>query len=139
MTKYPGERVLMVGEARKSLTTTAMVTFERWVCADGAARLWGDQEYRYSNGLRIYLLGMDDPEKLKSLELDMAFLQECSELHEDDWGTPTTRVTGRNAVMPYVQLLADMNPVHPHLLAVLARGSSRGGLLAGQARGQSDH
>jgi PBSX family phage terminase large subunit len=113
MTKYASARAAMVRKTRKSLTTTAMVTFERWVCPDGGARLWGDQEYRYTNGSRIYLLGMDDPEKLKSLELDMAYVQECSELDEDDWEILTTRVTGRSAVMPYVQVLADMNPVQP--------------------------
>jgi PBSX family phage terminase large subunit len=113
MMKYPGARGAMIRKTRKSLTTTAMVTFERWVCPDGAARLWGDQEYRYANGSKIYLLGMDDPEKVKSLEADMIYVQEASELEKLDWEVLTTRVTGRGAVMPYVQLLADMNPTHP--------------------------
>jgi PBSX family phage terminase large subunit len=90
-----------------------MVTFERWVCPDGAARLWGDQEYRYANGSRIYLLGMDDPEKVKSLEADMIYVQEASELEKEDWEILTTRATGRGATMPYVQVLADMNPTYP--------------------------
>lgn len=113
MTKYPGARAAMVRKTRKSLSTTAMVTYERWVCPDGAAKLWGDQEYRYANGSRIYLLGMDDVGKVMSLEADMVYVQEASELEQEDWEILTTRVTGRGATMPYVQLLADMNPTRP--------------------------
>jgi hypothetical protein len=40
-------------------------------------------------------------------------MQECSELAVEDWEVLTTRVTGRGAVMPYTQLLADLNPMHP--------------------------
>jgi PBSX family phage terminase large subunit len=90
-----------------------MATFERWVCPEGAAHLWGDQEYRYGNGSRIYLFGMDDPEKVKSFEGDMIYVQEASELDREDWEILSTRVTGRGAIMPYVQLLADMNPTYP--------------------------
>lgn len=113
-TKYPGMRGAMIRKTRKSLRTTAQVTYERWVCPDGAARLWNDEEYRYPNKSRIYCLGMDDPERVKSLELDMAYVQEVSELTEEDYEILTTRVTGRGAVMPYTQLIADMNPVDPN-------------------------
>jgi PBSX family phage terminase large subunit len=113
LTKYPNARAGLVRKTRKSLTTTAMATFERQVCPPGAARLWADQEYRYQNGSKIYLLGLDDPERLKSLELDIAYVQECSEVSVDDWEILSSRVTGRGAVMPYQQLLGDMNPVHP--------------------------
>jgi PBSX family phage terminase large subunit len=113
MTKYPGARGAMIRKTRNSLRTTAQVTYERWVRPEGASRLWGDSEYRYANGSVIYLLGMDDPERIKSMELDMAYVQEASELNEDDWEILTTRITGRGATMPYVQLLADMNPVDP--------------------------
>lgn len=113
MTKYPGAKAAMVRKTRRSLTSTAMDTFERWVCPEGQARLWGDLEYRYANGSRIYLFGMDDPEKVKSFEGDMIYVQEASELEQIDWEILTTRVTGRGAIMPYVQLLADMNPTNP--------------------------
>jgi phage terminase large subunit len=113
MTKYPGAKAALVRKTRKSLTSTAMDTFERWVSPEGAARLWGDQEYRYANGSRIYLFGMDDPEKVKSFEGDMIYVQEASELEEEDWLILSTRVTGRGAVMPYQQLIADMNPTYP--------------------------
>lgn len=113
MTKYPGAQGAMIRKTRNSLRMAAQVTYERHVRPEGASRLWGDAEYRYPNGSVIYLLGLDDPEKIKSMELDMAYVQEASELNEEDWEILTTRITGRGAVMPYVQLIADMNPVDP--------------------------
>jgi hypothetical protein len=111
--KYPGSRWAFVRKTRKSLTNTACVTYERWVRPDGASHLWGDQEYRYPNGSKIYLLGMDDPDKVQSMELDGAFFQQAEESEIDDWEILSKCVTGRGATMPYVQLLADMNPTYP--------------------------
>lgn len=125
--KYPGARWAFVRKTRKSLTTTAMVTYERWVRPDGASHLWGDQEYRYPNGSRIYLLGLDEPNRIQSMELDGAFVQQAEEVGVEDWEILSKCVTGRGAVMPYVQLLADMNPVDPsfHLYAREAAGVTR--------------
>jgi phage terminase large subunit len=113
MTKYPGAVAAMVRKTRKSLSSTAMATFERQVLPDGAAKLWNSEEYRYINGSKIYLFGMDDPEKVKSFEGDLIYVQEASELEQSDWEILTTRVTGRGATMPYQQLLADLNPREP--------------------------
>jgi phage terminase large subunit len=110
MTKYPGARGAFVRKTRKSLTSTAMATFERQVLPEGAAKLWNGEEYRYTNGSKIYLFGMDDPERLKSFEGDMVYVQECSELAREDWEILTTRVTGRGGTMPYQQIIADLNP-----------------------------
>ena len=113
MTKYPGARAAFVRKTRKSLTSTAMATYERWVLPDGAAKLWNAEEYRYTNGSKIYLFGMDDAEKVKSFEGDIIYVQEASELIREDWEILTTRVTGRGATMPYQQLVADLNPREP--------------------------
>src|SRR4051794_24225065 len=43
MTKYPGARAAIVRKTRKSLTATAMQTFERFVAPPGAVRLWHDE------------------------------------------------------------------------------------------------
>ena len=113
MTKYPGARAAIVRKTRKSLTSTAMATFERQVLPDGAAKLWNAEEYRYTNGSKIYLFGLDDPERLKSFEGDLAYVQEASELAREDWEILTTRVTGRGGTMPYQQIIADLNPREP--------------------------
>jgi phage terminase large subunit len=113
MTKYPGSRAAIVRKTRKSLTSTAMATFERYVAPEGSCRLWNGEEYRYTNGSKIYLFGLDDPERLKSFEGDLAYVQEVSELTKDDWEILTTRVTGRGGTMPYQQVIADLNPREP--------------------------
>jgi hypothetical protein len=111
---YPGMRGGIFRKTRASLTQTAMATFERAVLPPGAyAFHHADQEYRFPNGSTVIVGGLDDPEKIKSLELDVAYVQEVSELDVEDWEILTTRVTGRSAVMPYTQLMADMNPTHP--------------------------
>jgi phage terminase large subunit len=76
-------------------------------------KLWQGEEYRFPNGSKIYLFGLDDPERLKSAELDMIYVQEVSELEQQDWEILTTRVTGRGGTMPYQQVLADLNPREP--------------------------
>jgi phage terminase large subunit len=114
LTKYPGARAAMVRKTRKSLTSTAMVTFERQVVPEGAVRLWQGEEYRYPNGSKIHLFGLDDPERLKSAELDLIYVQEVSELAEDEWQLLCTRATGRGGTMPYQQVLADLNPREPN-------------------------
>ena len=111
--KYPKARAAIVRKTRKSLRTSAQETFEKFVVPQGLVRPWNDEEYRYQNKSKIFLLGMDDPNKVLSSEMDLIYVQEASELAEEDWEMLTTRVTGRGAVMPYTQLMADMNPTDP--------------------------
>jgi hypothetical protein len=114
MVKYPGARSAIVRKTRKSLTSTAMATFERSVMPPGGYRLWHDEEYRFPSGSKTYLFGMDDPERLKSFEGDMIYVQEVSELQREEWELLTTRATGRGGTMPYQQLIADLNPREPN-------------------------
>lgn len=114
--KYPGMRGLIVRKIRKSITQTAMVTYEQKVLPEG----WlgnlihfrtTEQEYRYPNGSIIAVGGLDDPQKIMSSEWDLIYVQEATELLEEDWEALTTRL--RNDVMPYQQLMADCNPGPP--------------------------
>lgn len=113
MTKYPGARGALVRKTRKSLTSTACATFDRFVAPEGSCKLWQGEQYRYPNGSVIYLFGLDDPERLKSAELDLIYVQEVSELEQGEWELLTTRATGRGARMPYQQVIADLNPREP--------------------------
>jgi Phage terminase large subunit len=113
MLKYPGARGAIIRQTRSSMTATAMATFERFVLPPGAAKLWGNEQYRYANGSVIYLFGCDDVERLKSAELDFCYVQEITELSQDDFEVVTSRVTGRGSSTPYVQLMADCNPSAP--------------------------
>lgn len=114
--KYAGMRGLIVRKTRKSITQSTMVTFEKKVLPEGCLGhqvFWRttEQEYRYPNGSIIAVAGLDDPAKVMSSEWDMIYVQEATELDEEDWGSLTTRL--RNGVMPYQQLIADCNPAHP--------------------------
>ena len=46
-----------------------------------------------------------------STEYDMIYVQEATELTEDDWEALTTRL--RNGRAPIQQLIADCNPAEP--------------------------
>lgn len=107
-------RAAIVRKVRKSLTQAALVTFEKKVLPQpSGVRFWTeDQEYRYPNGAVIALCGLDDPEKIKSTEFDLIYVQEATELDEIDWELCVSRL--RNGVLSYQQLIADCNPADPY-------------------------
>jgi PBSX family phage terminase large subunit len=107
-------RAAIVRKVRKSLTQAALVTFEQKVLPKpSGVRFWTeDQEYRYPGGAVIALAGLDDPEKVKSTEFDMIYVQEATELDEMDWELLVSRL--RNGVLSYQQLIADCNPADPY-------------------------
>lgn len=118
--KWPGMRGLILRKTQKSLGSTALVTFREQVAAEaiaqGIVRWYGGSQqeaaaYRYANGSRIVVGGMDQATKIMSSEYDIAYVQEAIELTVDDWEAITTRL--RNGKMPYQQLVADTNPSQP--------------------------
>lgn len=111
--EFPGMRGLICRKVRASLTQTALVTFEKKVLTErpGVHFHHEDQEYRYPNGSVIAVGGLDDPEKIKSSDYDMIYVQEATELVKEDWEIAVSRL--RNGVMPYQQLMADCNPGPP--------------------------
>lgn len=113
---FPGMRALICRKTRHSITQTAMVTFEQKVLGDGWLDGYvhfntTDQQYEYTNGSIIGVGGLDKSSKIMSSEYDMVYVQEATELLEDDWETITTRL--RNGKTPYQQLMADCNPGAP--------------------------
>ena len=107
-------RAAIVRKVRKSLTQAALVTYEKKVLPEpSGVRFWTeDQEYRYPNGAIIALAGLDDPEKVKSTEFDLIYVQEATELDQLDWELLVSRL--RNGVLSYQQLIADCNPADPY-------------------------
>jgi phage terminase large subunit len=106
-------RAAIVRKTRKSLTQSAMTTFETKVLPQpNQVRFHeGDQEYRYPSGARIMVAGLDDPEKIGSTEFDCVYVQEATELDEDDWSMLLRGL--RNGVLSYQQIIADCNPSSP--------------------------
>ena len=118
--KYPGMRGLIIRKTAVTLTTTALVTWNKFVTpeaqANGTVTWYGGSmqepaQYVYSNGSRIIVGGLDKATKIMSSEYDMIYVQEAIELSITDWENLTTRL--RYGVMPYQQLLADTNPGAP--------------------------
>lgn len=113
MSKYAGAKAFMARKTRTSMTNSCIETFERHVLKppDKVKFHGQDQQYNYPNGSMIAVIGLDDPERIKSTDWDMGFIQEVTECTENDWEICTTRL--RNWVMPYQQLMADCNPDKP--------------------------
>lgn len=116
----PGMRGLIVRKTLSSLGSTGLVTFREKVAKEsivsGDVRWYGGSQqeaaaYRYSNGSTVVVGGMDKAIKIMSSEYDVIFVQEATELTEDDWEALTTRL--RNGVVSFQQLIADCNPSTP--------------------------
>lgn len=122
----PGMRGLIVRKTATSLTSTALVTWKTHVIAEairtGDVEYYGGSsqepaQYRYSNGSVIIIGGMDRSTRIMSSEYDVIYVQEATELTEDDWEALTTRL--RNHRISFQQLMADCNPERPtHWLKV---------------------
>jgi hypothetical protein len=116
--KYAGMRALMARKTLVSLTSTGIVTYREKVLhpLDGVAFFGGNKQepaqFRYPNGSRVMVGGFDKASKIMSSEYDMIYIQEATELTENEWESGTTRL--RNGVMPYQQLVADCNPDTPY-------------------------
>jgi phage terminase large subunit len=118
--KNPGMRGLICRKTATSLSSTALVTWKRFVIpeAQTVGEVWfygGSAEeppqYKYKNGSIVALGGMDNPMKIMSSEYDIIYVQEATELTENDWESLTTRL--RYWSISFQQLIADCNPSHP--------------------------
>jgi len=127
--KYPGAQLAIVRKTYKSLVTSVLQTYEKKVLGawnpnlnegrggfdssltpvkkfGGSSPAW----FTYPNGSKIYLGGMDNPDKVLSSERDIIYVNQAEELTLDDWEKLATRTTGRAGNMPYSKLVGDCNP-----------------------------
>jgi phage terminase large subunit len=123
-----GMRGLIVRKTLASLGSTALVTFREHVLKEALAAgdvvFYGGSpqespQYRYRNGSVIVVGGMDRPSRIMSSEYDVVYVQEATELAENDWESICTRL--RYGRVSFQQLIADCNPDTPtHWLKVRA-------------------
>lgn len=111
--RTPHVRVLMVRKTKASMAETALKTFEAGILGQGHPLLSGPtrinrKNYVYPNGARIVIAGMDNPARIMSSDYDLVYVQEATELSEEDWDMLTTRL--RNNVLHYQALIGDCNP-----------------------------
>ena len=121
-------RVLFLRKTEESLKTSALVTFREQVLyqfdgkrsiLDGVTFFGGNKllpaQFTYdATGSVIVLGGVDNPEKIKSSEWDIVFVNEATELTLNDWEMITGR-TDRPSLMerPPSLVLGDCNPDSP--------------------------
>lgn len=103
-----------------SLTSTTLETWKKYVAVEaikgGLCVYYGGSreeppQYRFTNGARILLTGMNDPAKIMSSEFDLIYVGEATELTTNDWEFFTTRL--RNGGITFQQIIADCNPGPP--------------------------
>ncbi len=114
----PGFIGLFVRKTQASLSASALSSFRRHVLpveSFGAKFFSGNKEepasYRYPNGSRIVVGGMDQDSKIMSTEYDVVYVNEATDITEQNWEAITTRL--RAGTLPYQQLLGDCNPQAP--------------------------
>jgi PBSX family phage terminase large subunit len=114
-----GIRILIARRSRKSLTNTALVTYERNVLgfnhpiiADRPVLRRNRQTYEYPNGSEIDIGGLDPNhiDKILSSEYDIILVIQAEEITESNYEVLTTRLRG--GVMSYEQIILDVNPVN---------------------------
>lgn len=128
---HPGVRILMCRKTLTALTSTMLVTFrEKVLTLEDPVRFHGGSQqepasFRYANGSRIVVGGLDNPEKILSSEYDLVAINEATEVSEEDIEILTTRL--RNGVLRFPRLVMDCNPSHEkhYLLQRCRRGQTR--------------
>jgi len=116
--KYPGCQLAIVRKVKADLVGSVLHTFKRDFLEPFApyVQIYGGkspQWYDYPNGSRIWTGGMDKPGGTLSSERDVILEVQAEQLSLMDHEYLTRCVTGRGAVMPYTQIIADANPAHP--------------------------
>lgn len=118
--KYPGMRALFARQVADSLRDSTMVEWRDVVAKElidtGECVYYSGSKteppgYKFSNGSRVSLGGLDKPSKIMSRQYDMIFIDEATELSLIGWQALTTRM--RHGRMPYRQILAACNPDMP--------------------------
>ena len=114
--KYPGTQLAIVRKTQRSMIGSILQTWEKQVIVDAPVRIYGGnspQWYDYPNGSRVFVGGMDNPDKVLSSERDAILVNQPEELSLPEWEILTTRVTGRAGNMPYSFVCGDGNPGPP--------------------------
>lgn len=110
--KYPGATGAIVRKQQTDIYGSVLETFKD-VTEGAPLNYYGGEspsKIIYPNGSVIWIAGLDKSSKVLSSERDFIYVNQAEELSKDNWESLSTRTTGRGAVMPYTQLLGDVNP-----------------------------
>lgn len=114
---YPGSKWLVCRKYNVDLAGSAMATFQESILNPyedvyyyGGSKV-KPPGYIYPNGSFMAVSGLDRPSKLKSFECDGVYINEATEIDVDDLEIARMRL--RKGVMPYQQIIMDVNPDAP--------------------------
>jgi len=113
---YPGAKALVARKSNTALAATALATYRAMIDPRENIRYFGGNKikpaaFEYPNGSLLIVTGLDKPEKVKSLEIDLCFLNEATECSIEDLEFIRSRL--RHGKTPYPQIIMDVNPDAP--------------------------
>ncbi len=123
--RWPGMKVLMVRETRESMTQSVLATYEEQVLANdefgdaimGKRKADQRSEYDYPKmrghalRSRIVACSANDIGRIKSSEWSIVYINECTDLTLEQYGTITSRMRPSwKRVSPFQLVIADCNP-----------------------------
>lgn len=128
---FPKTRWFLVRKTKVSLAESALVTLERDVFGESSPVLLSRpmmrktrDHYTLPNGSVIVTAGMDRPERLFSTEYNGGYVQEATELEQDEWQslkrslrnpfTTAVKLKDGPTPVPFYQLWGDCNPSYAH-------------------------
>lgn len=112
---YPNVQAVLARKVRDTIVPTVLQTYLKIVAGRADVVSYGGKKpewFDYSNNSRLWLAGLDDPGKALSSERDLIYINQCEELHLNDWEVLATRATGRASNLPNGMslILGDANP-----------------------------
>ena len=114
MCEYPGAQGVIVRKTFKSAIPSVVQSFIKKVLPpNSGVTIYGGERaewFDYPNGSRLWVGGMDNPDKVLSSERDVVYVNQVEELTLNDWEYLTTRANGRAGNLPFGQVYGDCNP-----------------------------
>ena len=112
--REPGHKILVCRKVARTLRRSVFQLFRTYISNWGIGSLFkvnhSNMEIRCINGSVIYFTGIDDPEKLKSIEgITSIWVEEASEIYLKDFEELDRRLRGN---FPYYkQIILTYNPI----------------------------
>lgn len=123
MLRYPGTKALVVRKTLKSLTGTTLATLREKVAREAMeqqlVRFFGGSAaeppaFRYKNGSRLLVGGLDDPQRIMGSEVSIIVIDEAIEVTARDIDMLRTRLRGaRDGAYPHYRMVLLTNPGPP--------------------------
>lgn len=121
--KHPGTRALVVRKVARSLTGTTLATFRDKVAIEaidqGLLHFYGGSaaepaSFRYQNGSRIVVGGLDEPQRIMGSEVSIIVVDEAIEVTQRDIDMLRTRLRGAApTAYPHYRMILLTNPGPP--------------------------